>query len=76
MSVIVYTLQKCLPLCLLLQKAGFLYVEQAFAEEETVFRRRVVLAVSCVMRIHMSMYACMYIPILHIILYMHIHGHT
>ena len=56
---------KCLSLCLLLQKAGFLYVEQAFAESDTVFRRRVVLAVGCVMRTHMSMYACMYIPTLH-----------
>ena len=57
MSVIVYTFLKCLLLCLLLQKAGFLYVEQAFAQTDTVFRRRVVLAVGCVMRIHMSMYA-------------------
>ena len=31
---------------LFLQKAGFLYVEEAFARSEPVFRRRVVLLVS------------------------------
>ena len=49
----------CLSVCLLLQKAGFLYIEQAFAEAETVFRRRVVLAVSCVnmyMQVHIMIH--------------------
>ena len=36
------SLSSCLPI----QKAGFLYIEQAFAEADTVFRCRVVLAVS------------------------------
>ena len=36
------SLSSCLPF----QKAGFLYIEQAFAEADTVFRCRVVLAVS------------------------------
>ncbi len=30
-----------------MQKAGFLYLEESFSKDDKVFRRRVVLAVSC-----------------------------